>query len=268
MGLMWTKGKGQLTVYLILQLLQVLGCYGNRLLQFSSPDEYLNICTDGISHKKAPGPESGLFDKCRPWKDRSCCTESLAKDIHVNKTWYKMDWSHCPQQPLSDKCRGRFIQDLCFYECSPNVGPWLVKVSGMKIRKERFVDVPLCQTECDAWWEDCRDDYTCIENWSRQFNWSSGTPQCPLGSTCKKFSEIYKSSSDFCEKVWDHSWKVVNDTTPEGCFVMWWNEGDENPNQQIAYAKARQIVSWASRITTNLSALIYCIICFFFVTMF
>ena len=44
----------------------------------------------------------------------------------------------------------------------------------MKMRTERFVGVPLCRQECDAWWEDCKEEYTCIENWSRGFNWSSG----------------------------------------------------------------------------------------------
>ncbi|XP_045203143.2 folate receptor alpha-like [Mercenaria mercenaria] len=244
----------ELVVYVTILLVQLLVCDGNRLLKLGSPEEYMNICLNGISHKTAPGPESKLFEKCKPWKDHSCCTDKVAEEIHVNQTWYKMDWSHCPNQPLSKKCRGRFIQDLCFYECSPNVGPWLVQVDGMKIRKERFVEVPLCQTECNAWWEDCQDDYTCIENWSREFNWSSGTPQCPLGSSCKKFSEIYKNSSDFCEKVWDHSWKVVNDTTPGGCFIMWWNENAENPNYQIAYNKAKQIVSGASRITLHFIA--------------
>ena len=48
------------------------------------------------------------------------------------------------------------------------------QVDGMKIRKERFVDVPLCRQECDAWWDACKDDYTCIENWARGFDWSTG----------------------------------------------------------------------------------------------
>ena len=44
----------------------------------------------------------------------------------------------------------------------------------MKIRKERFFEVPLCQQECDAWWDDCKEDHACIENWTRGFNWSTG----------------------------------------------------------------------------------------------
>ena len=66
--------------------------------------------------------------QCSPWKDHSCCTKEITDQLHANQTWYKMDYNHCPSQPMSDKCRSRFTQDLCFYECSPNVGPWLVKV--------------------------------------------------------------------------------------------------------------------------------------------
>ena len=65
--------------------------------------------------------------QCTPWKDRSCCTKEITESLHINATWYNFNWNHCPQ-PLSPKCKGRFQQDLCFYECSPNVGPWLVKV--------------------------------------------------------------------------------------------------------------------------------------------
>lgn len=224
----------------------LVGCAANRLLTYNNPEQFLNVCLNGLLHKDAPGPEAQLFDKCSPWKSRSCCTEDITKSIHVNDTWYKMDWSHCPVK-LSDRCRGHFVQDLCFYECSPNVGPWLVAVD-QKIRKERFVGVPLCQTECDAWWDDCKDDFTCIENWGRGFDWSSGTAKCPLGSTCKPFSEIYKNSSDFCEKVWDHSWEVVPDSNPDGCFLMWWSDDSENPNTQVALRKATQIVSAASHL--------------------
>ncbi len=66
--------------------------------------------------------------QCAPWKDRSCCTTEVTQDMHISPTWYSMDWSHCPT-PLSTPCQKHFMQDLCFYECSPNVGPWLVPVS-------------------------------------------------------------------------------------------------------------------------------------------
>ncbi|XP_052793667.1 folate receptor gamma-like isoform X3 [Mya arenaria] len=231
------------TLLLVLGISYVCG-EASRLSELTSADDYMNICMDGVSHKGSPGPEDKLFDKCTPWKDRSCCTSEITSNIHMNTSWYNLDWSHCPQQ-LSPQCRARFTQDLCFYECSPNVGPWLVKVDGMKIRNERFVDVPLCHSECDAWWEDCRDDFTCVENWSRHFNWTSDGAKCPANTECVTFETMFKNSTNFCEKVWDHSWKVVNDSNPEGCFVMWWQEDTANPNYDVAYRKAQAIVSGA-----------------------
>lgn len=232
----------------VAMLLLHSNCHGNRLLELKTAEEYMNVCMDGILHKLTPGPESELFKQCSPWSKRSCCTKEIAEQMHANATWYKMDWSHC-QQKLSKTCRGKFMQDLCFYECSPNVGPWLVKVDGMKIRKERFVDVPLCRQECDAWWDACKDDYTCIENWARGFDWSTGFPKCPEGTSCKPMRQVYTNASHFCETVWDHSWKVVNNDDPNGCMVMWWNEGEANPNRNIAYRRAQQIVSSSSRIS-------------------
>ena len=61
--------------------------------------------------------------------------------------------------------------------------------------------------------------------------------------------EIYHNASHFCETVWDHSWKVVDNNDPGGCMVMWWNKGDKNPNADVAYRQAQQIVSSSSRIS-------------------
>ncbi len=41
-------------------------------------------------------------------------------------------------------------------------------------RKERIVDVPLCLEDCKSWFEDCKDDFTCKENWHKGWDWSSG----------------------------------------------------------------------------------------------
>ena len=67
--------------------------------------------------------------QCAPWKDRSCCTDQITEDLHINPTWHNFNWNHC-DPPLSSTCEAWMRQDLCFYECSPNVGPWLVPVSS------------------------------------------------------------------------------------------------------------------------------------------
>ena len=44
----------------------------------------------------------------------------------------------------------------------------------MKIRNEKAYEIPLCKSDCDSWWNACRNDYTCLDNWGKGFDWSSG----------------------------------------------------------------------------------------------
>ncbi|ODN02925.1 Folate receptor beta [Orchesella cincta] len=204
-------------------------------------DELTNTCMDARNHKSKPGPEDSLHAQCSPWFNRSCCTTKTSIMTHT-QNMYNFQWSHCSQvAPLSEKCLKHFRQDLCFYECSPNVGPWLVKVD-MKIRKQRFINVPLCKSDCTAWFRDCSDDYTCTDNWGINFEWTKYGNRCPTGSICKKFREIYSNNAThFCETVWDHSWKVVEDN--EHCMRLWFNPENGNPNDAVARWEAENIIA-------------------------
>lgn len=210
----------------------------NRLSNRRTIEDYLNVCMQGKYHKHKPSSEVSLFAHCSPWRKRSCCTEDTTKQLHKTNTWYNLNWDHCGK--MSDMCRGHFLQDLCFYECSPNVGPWLVKVN-MKTRKERFYKVPLCRRECERWWNDCKDDFTCIRNWSVGFNWTTGTTTCPTGTSCQKFEHVFHNAIDFCESVWDNSWKVVSDKEP--CMVLWFHGNKDNPNDAVSKQTAFQYVN-------------------------
>lgn len=68
------------------------------------------------------------FSQCVPWAKRSCCTKEVTEDIHSDDNMYNFNFNHCHKK-MSDECRKHFTQDHCFYECSPNVGPWVVFVS-------------------------------------------------------------------------------------------------------------------------------------------
>lgn len=37
---------------------------------------------------------------------------------------------------------------------------------------EEYLNLPLCQSECDDWWNACRDEYTCADNWYNGFDTS------------------------------------------------------------------------------------------------
>ncbi|OPL20837.1 folate alpha receptor, partial [Mytilus galloprovincialis] len=86
-------------------------------------DGYLDICMDGVYQKEAPGPGE-LYGQCAEWKERNCCYENTTKSLQKPEPWQNFNLNHCGQ--LSPMCRGHFLQNFCFYECSPNVGPWLV----------------------------------------------------------------------------------------------------------------------------------------------
>jgi folate receptor len=49
---------------------------------------------------------------------------------------YGFNYNHCPNRKMSSKCLEHFVQDLCFYECSPNVGPWMQTVGSMKLMEK------------------------------------------------------------------------------------------------------------------------------------
>ena len=50
----------------------------------------------------------------------------------------------------------------CYYECSPDLGPYTKPgFDGFP-----FLDsIPICADFCDAWFEACRNEFTCAENW-------------------------------------------------------------------------------------------------------
>jgi folate receptor len=190
-------------------------------------DSY-DLCIDSKFHKQKPGPESSLYSQCEPWKEYSCCTKNTTKRAHEETNHYNFNFNNCGK-PMSKECKRHFIQDLCFYECEPYVKPWVVKVKR-SFAKERIFNVPLCASDCDQWWNSCKDDYTCASNWARDFNWTKGTNKCREGSECKRFEDIYSGSKEFCEKVWDHSWKYTLEDKP--CMKIWFK--GSNPNKATA----------------------------------
>ena len=213
-----------------------------------SYESYLNKCLSSVNHKQVPGPEGAALKAlhCKPWQNRSCCTWNTTDNIDQNGTLslYGILLDQCPmKKKMSDKCKKHFERDTCFYECSPNVGPWIEKDTTRKTRKERFRNVPLCGSDCDEWFNDCREDFTCNNNWAKNWNWKNkGTSEmCPQNLTCKTFEEYFGNSKTFCEKLFDNSYKYEKDEkicmnlTPKG-----------KHNEQVAENYAISLVSDAS----------------------
>ncbi|XP_029457898.1 folate receptor alpha-like isoform X2 [Rhinatrema bivittatum] len=201
--------------------------------------DFMNVCMDAKHHKSEPGYEDKLHGQCTPWKNNSCCTANTSAEAHESVSYlYGFDWNHCGA--MSKACKKHFIQDTCFYECSPNLGPWIQEVDS-SWRKQRILDVPLCQEDCENWWQDCKDDLTCKENWHKGWNWTSGQNRCPLGAQCQKFTVFFPRPSDLCEKIWSNSYKSSSLRRGSGRCMQLWFEGRENPNVGVAryYADLR-----------------------------
>ncbi|XP_053312579.1 folate receptor alpha-like [Spea bombifrons] len=211
-------------------------------------NQYLDVCMDAKHHKSEPGPEDALHGQCTPWKEKSCCTVNVSEEAHNDQSYlYNFNWNHCGA--MSPECKKHFIQDTCFYECSPNLGPWIQQVdSGW--RKERIVDVPLCKEDCETWFDDCKMDHTCMTNWHKGWNWTTGANQCPLGTQCKKIGEVFKTAKDFCENIWSNSYKHTTYTRGSGlCLQLWFTPAEGNPNVKVTqyYAKLKGSADMAER---------------------
>ncbi|KAF2351663.1 Folate receptor-like [Trinorchestia longiramus] len=223
--------------------------------------DFMESCMNARHQKVQPGPESDLFLQCSPWRNRSCCTPETTRAVHET-SHHPLNYNHCAhKRPLSDSCRRHFTQDDCFYECSPNVGPWLVRDDERPWREERFYGAPLCASDCDQWFNDCQYDLTCTDNWSLNFHWvtisASDVDQptdgtrcknnatsckvnvCPKGSTCVTFLEMYGNASNFCETVWDGSWSYTPDNEP--CMRLWFDGAAGNPNEAVAQLYASRL---------------------------
>jgi len=165
----------------------------------------------------------------------SCCTNDTAKQIALDKSQlYNFNYSHCGN--ISQKCLSWFIKNHCFYECSPNLGPWLTKVSN-SYRNERFINLPLCTATCDNWWDACKFDKTCVINWSKGFKWSKDGNVCPQNSSCELIQTLFKNSTFFCENVYGpNDYKVVSN---EHCLTFDFIGKNPNTNISKEFAKAK-----------------------------
>jgi hypothetical protein len=60
---------------------------------------------------------------------------------------------------------------------------------------------------------------------------TAGSNSCPADSACRRFKEVFVSSKEFCENIFDHSFKYSVDSQP--CMKMSFNSTQENLNDQV-----------------------------------
>ena len=212
----------------------------------ASANDYLDKCIDSKNHKSKPGPEGKDFiGSCKPWSNHSCCTTNTTEKIEADGilSLYNMLLDQCPTiKIMSDKCRKHFKHDTCFYECSPSLGPWVVKDEVSKVtRKERAMHIPLCADDCDQWFHDCKDDFTCSGNWGNSSGWNwkkKGTPAM-CTQPCKTFSQYFGNPKVFCEKLFNYSYKYGSKNKSE-CMQLWPKSWRDNLPVAQMHAKLRE----------------------------
>ncbi|XP_062242378.1 folate receptor [Platichthys flesus] len=211
-------------MWLVVSLLMAL-CSGALSL------DKLNMCMDGKHHKVEPGREGDLYQQCSPWRDNACCTANISSAAHNDDSYlYNFNWDHCGT--MSKQCKKHFIQDTCFHECSPHLGPWIQEVN-QTWRKERVLDVPLCKEDCNDWWEDCKNDFTCKSDWHTGWDWSTGFNRCPKSSKCRPWTQVYPDPKSMCEQIWSKSYLYTDYTKTSGRCMQLWFTGP-NPNKKVA----------------------------------
>ncbi|XP_013411266.1 riboflavin-binding protein [Lingula anatina] len=178
-------------------------------------------CLAGVNHKSRPGPEPYLR-ACRTYRNSACCTPQFTRQLAASPITKVGDtnWNLCGQ--LSARCERHMVATECFYRCSPNIVHW-----ASPNYPAATVRVPICASDCDAWFDACKDDFTCAENWLTDWNFTkSGEKQCK--GPCKTFAETYKDGRGLCQKMWALSLDYSTDSNR--CMKLKWDGRQGNPN--------------------------------------
>ncbi|KAM8818039.1 sperm-egg fusion protein Juno [Rhynchonycteris naso] len=221
-----------------------------RVMPIWAWDKSLGVCMKAKHHKREPSPEDQLYEECIPWKDNACCTANTSWNAHRDVSLlHNFSLNHCGL--MMPDCQKHFIQAICFYECSPNLGPWIQQVGRLSWgaapceQEEQILDAPLCREDCDQWWADCLTSYTCKSNWHGGWDWSRGKSRCPAGARCHPFRHYFPTPADLCEKIWSNSFKASPECRNSGrCLQKWFEPSQGNPNVAVAHHFASPGPSW------------------------
>ena len=94
--------------------------------------------------------------------------------------------------------------------------------------------VPVCASYCDRWFEACKNDFTCVENWLVDFDFAeNGNNSCPANSQCVTFEQMYGNGSGLCNRMWGNAFFYSENA--ENCTVMSFDPNNDNPNFQLTF---------------------------------
>eukprot|EP00794_Sanderia_malayensis_P003080 gene3081-3545_t len=196
-------------------------------------------CIAGKYHKKSPGAETLSYPECAPWKEKTCCTSEFVKELKANqtRTLYNHDWHLCKK--LSAECERFWINQECFYQCSPYVYKW--KQPSANPSFDILKGVPICASVCDRWFQACKTDQICVENVLTDYNFTEhGGNSCPKNKPCMTYENMYGSGKKLCEKMWGTSFIYTKENADSSnCMVMWF--AGQNPNSRVSKLKVPKL---------------------------
>ncbi|XP_028393668.1 riboflavin-binding protein-like [Dendronephthya gigantea] len=186
-------------------------------------------CLEGPYHRKTPLEESQEYKFCTPWKNLTCCTVRLDNEIDQGNApkLYNDTWHLCGN--LSTECLKHWKRQECFYQCSPYAYQW----KDSKV-KDALNGVPICASECDAWFDACKSDLICVKNviedYERTMEYKNKCPG-PSNNSCVNYTVMYGSGESLCNHMWGNSYKYVKEDG-NNCMKFWFNSS-ENPNSKV-----------------------------------
>jgi hypothetical protein len=149
-------------------------------------------------------------------------------------------WDRCYDgvpESMSAACAAHFVNEACFYECDVHVGKWrrhetCIDDAGEENSWQIF-GMPIKASECDQFYQDCKDDLFCVSAESKSF---FALPTCDHDTQCQTFGDIYANGKEMCELLWDNSFTY--ESVEANAYTWSFAEGDPNPNNGILPSKA------------------------------
>jgi len=181
-----------------------------------------DACVGATYHLDAPS-DVAIEGVCSSFSGDSCCSATTAAIINdaTNTTLYNFDYSHCG--PISKQCEVFLQMEECFYECSPELAPWISEGPFGPI----LVGVPICGNFCDEWFAACKDELTCATDWldfeqeedldGFFFNYETYEIYCTEESECLTFAERYGNGEGLCNTMWANSFQYSDQ---DECLVF------------------------------------------------
>ena len=101
---------------------------------------------------------------------------------------------------------------------------------------ENIRNVPICMDYCDAWFDACKDDRTCFENWLEEYEDAFSLTNCSAPYTCHTFREVYRDGKGLCDRIWGSAFAYSTDA--DNCTVMAFDNSMPNPNFKLTFPRS------------------------------